>query len=50
MGNNPTVGTLEQLTMNDNGGNGISSATIESFNFLWFQNFGSACGRSAPPC
>jgi len=50
MGNNPTVGTLEQLTMNDNGGNGISSAAIESFNFLWFQNFGSACGRSAPPC
>jgi Peptidase A4 family len=50
MGNNPTVGTLEQLTMNDNGGNGISSAAIESFNFLWFQNFGSACGQSAPPC
>lgn len=51
MGNNPTVGTLEQITMNDNNGKGISSATIENLDFLWFQDFGSACGlTSAPPC
>jgi hypothetical protein len=51
MGNNPTAGTLEQITMNDDQGQGISSATIENLNFLWFQNFGSSCGRTgAPPC
>jgi hypothetical protein len=51
MGNNPTAGTLEQITMYDNNGNAVSAATIENFNFLWFQNFGSTCGlASAPPC
>jgi hypothetical protein len=51
MGGNPSVGTLEQITMNDNSGKGISSATIENLNFLWFQDFGSACGLTgAPPC
>ena len=51
MGNNPTFGTLEQITMYDNNGEAISAETIENFNFLWFQNFGSACGlANAPPC
>jgi len=51
MGQNPAVGTLEEITMVDNGGSGISSATIENADFLWFQDFGSACGLSgAPPC
>lgn len=51
MGNNPTAGTLEQITMNDNNGNGISAATIENPDFLWFQDFGSACGvAGSPPC
>jgi len=51
MGDNPTFGTLEQITMYDNNGDAISAATIENFNFLWFQNFGSACGlANAPPC
>jgi hypothetical protein len=51
MGNDPSAGTLEQITMTDDQGQGISSPTVESPNFLWFQDFGSACGRTgAPPC
>jgi Peptidase A4 family len=47
----PAAGTLEEITMLDNSNLGISSATIENQNFLWFQDFGSACGRAgAPPC
>jgi hypothetical protein len=47
----PAAGTLQELTMLDNSGLGISSATIDHQNFLWFQDFGSACGRAgAPPC
>jgi hypothetical protein len=50
-GQPPAAGTYEELTMVDNSGLGISSATFESYNFLWFQDFGSACGRTgAPPC
>jgi Peptidase A4 family len=44
-------GTFLDITMLDNSGSGISAATIENYNFLYFQDFGSACGRSgAPPC
>jgi hypothetical protein len=50
-GENPSVGTLEVLTMLDNNGQGISSPTLENTNFLWFQNYGSSCGlASSPPC
>jgi hypothetical protein len=50
-GLNPPAGTLDLITMVDNSNNGISSATVENNTFLWFQDFGSACGRSgAPPC
>jgi hypothetical protein len=45
------VGTLEQITMLDNSNNGISSATLENLQTLWFQNYGSSCGvAGAPPC
>jgi hypothetical protein len=30
------------ITMVDNNGNSISSATIENSDFLWFRDFGSA--------
>jgi hypothetical protein len=50
-GANPPAGTLYNITMLDNSGKGISSATIENTDFLWFQDFGSACGLpSSPPC
>jgi len=42
--------TLYDITMLDNSGHGISSATIENADFLWFQDFGSACGLASPPC
>jgi len=41
-GQNPAAGTLYQITMLDNNGNGISSATIEDVDFLLFKDFGSA--------
>ncbi len=41
-GQDPPSGTLETLTMLDNAGNAISSAAIESINFLYFTNSGSA--------
>jgi hypothetical protein len=41
-GQAPAAGTLQEITMLDNSGKGISSATIENYNFLWFQDFGSA--------
>jgi len=50
---NPSVGTLELITMLDNNGKGISSATGWNSNTLWFQDFGSACGiagNTAGPC
>lgn len=48
---NPATGTQQLITMLDNNNQGISSATIENAGFLWFQDFGSACGRSgSPPC
>lgn len=50
MGGNPDVGTLEQITMLDSSGNPISTATIESGSFLWFQTSGSACGVTQNPC
>ncbi len=50
-GQNPPTGTLELITMLDDSSNGISSATVENTDFLWFQDFGSACGHTgAPPC
>jgi len=51
-GTNPPAGTLEWITMLDNSNNnGISSAEVENRDFLWFQDFGSACGRAeSPPC
>lgn len=50
-GQNPAIGTLDVITMLDNNGSGISAATLENSDFLWFQDYGSACGRSgAPPC
>jgi hypothetical protein len=50
-GANPAAGTLYTITMLDNSGKGISSATIENPDFLYFQDFGSACGlASSPPC
>ncbi|MBV9862513.1 MAG: hypothetical protein JO267_10240 [Alphaproteobacteria bacterium] len=51
IGSPPPTGTLEQVTMVDNNGLGISSTVVEAGDFLWFQDFGSACGRTgAPPC
>lgn len=41
-GQTPAVGTLELITMLDNSSKGISSATVENSDFLWFQDFGSA--------
>ena len=53
-GNNPpTPNTLYVITMLDNNGKGISSPTLENSDFLWFQDYGSACGvtgKSQPPC
>jgi hypothetical protein len=48
MGQNPTLGTLENMTMLDNNGNPISFATIVGNAFLWFQNTGSSCGLTSP--
>jgi hypothetical protein len=49
--NPPLPNTLYVITMLDNNGAGISSPTLENSDFLWFQDYGSACGRSgAPPC
>jgi hypothetical protein len=45
-GADPSAGTLEVLTMLDNAGNPISVPTVESPNFLWFQDAGSACSVS----
>jgi Peptidase A4 family len=50
MGGNPSVGTLEQITMLDSSGNPISAATIENGSFLWFETSGSACGVTQNPC
>jgi hypothetical protein len=50
MGGNPSVGTLEQITMLDNSDNPISAATIESGSFLWFQTSCPACGIHQQPC
>ena len=41
-GQTPAAGTLNVITMVDNNGNSISSATIENSDFLWFRDFGSA--------
>lgn len=41
-GATPSAGTLELLTMLDNNKNGISSATVENSDFLFFKDFGSA--------
>jgi hypothetical protein len=45
MGQDPSVGTLEVLTMVDNSFQAISTPVIENDNFLWFQNSGSSCGN-----
>jgi peptidase A4-like protein len=47
---NPNPGTLQRITMVDNSGNPISSATVENQSFLWFQNSGSSCGVNQQPC
>jgi hypothetical protein len=47
-GSSSACGTFQEITMLDNSGNGISAATIENVDFLYFQDFGSACGHS--PC
>ena len=50
-GKSPSSGSFYLMTMVDDGGNGISAATVESSDFLWFQDFGTACGVSpSPPC
>jgi hypothetical protein len=51
-GSNPAApNTLHVITMLDNSRAGISSPRLENSDFLWFQNYGSSCGRSgAPPC
>jgi peptidase A4-like protein len=50
-GADPQIGNLTTLTMLDETGTGISSATIENSDFLWFENYGSSCKLStAPPC
>ena len=55
-GGNPAAGTLYDISMLDNSNKGISSAVIENTDFLWFQDYGSACGSvngsnvGAPPC
>ena len=41
-GQTPVAGTLNEITMLDKNGNGISSATIENSDFLWFRDFGSS--------
>jgi Peptidase A4 family len=33
---------MHLITMLDDSGNGISAPTVENYNFLWFQNFGSS--------
>ena len=38
----PGTGTINYITMLDDAGSGISSATGENYNFLYFTNFGSA--------
>jgi hypothetical protein len=45
MGQDPSVGALEVLTMVDNSAQPISTPMIENDNFLWFQNSGSSCGN-----
>jgi hypothetical protein len=44
--------TFYNIQMLDDSGQGISAATIENSNFLFFQDYGSACGplSGAPPC
>jgi len=44
LGLNPSGATLQNITMLDDNGKPISSATIENNTFLWFQNTGSSCG------
>jgi hypothetical protein len=49
----PSVGTLHLLTMVDNSGAGISSASGFRYDTLWFLNFGSSCGlgnTAGTPC
>jgi hypothetical protein len=41
-GSDPPTGTLYQVEMLDDKGKGISSATIENSQFLYFQNYGSS--------
>ncbi len=41
-GGNPPAGTLQLITMLDNTSMPISAATVESADFLWFQDSGSA--------
>jgi hypothetical protein len=48
-GQNPSVGTLVLLSMLDNNGNPISTATMENYDFLWFHDFGPACNSSVLP-
>jgi Peptidase A4 family len=50
IGANPTVGTIENITMVDDSNQPISSATIEGPYFLWFENSGSSCGANQQPC
>jgi hypothetical protein len=49
-GQNPAAGTLYNITMLDDAGNKISTAYIQNSLFLWFQDYGSACGLSTNPC
>lgn len=44
--------TFEIITMLDGNNKGISSPTIENAGFLYFQDYGSACGNpyGSPPC
>ena len=43
---NPGTGTINYITMLDNSGSGISSATGENYNFLYFTDYGSALSGS----
>jgi hypothetical protein len=49
-GQNPAAGTLYNITMLDNAGKPVSAAYIQNASFLWFQDYGSACGLSTNPC
>jgi hypothetical protein len=47
----PPVGTLEIITMLDDNNAAISTPKLENGDFLWFQDYGSACGANGgPPC